>query len=401
MKKILLMAMVFCMAAAVLGGCVYDFTPDSNELQGMAKPLVVIEGDIIVGGTTYVELKCTQPVLNGVGQEEINFAGSSVWVESGQGEIWQGSYDDYRYVVDTRDLPLDGEYRLCVSVPDRGEYRSAFKAVTVSPQIDSITYTMAEDRSNVQFEVSTHNDLKEKLYCRWSLTEDWESNAELNAELMATYSDGDVVVGELDEEQQMQMSRCYSHGVSKEIYIGSTEKLSQNVINKERLHVIYSTDRRLSSLYCLNVSQTAMDKEAYKYWEVTKSTISGTGGLFAPMPSEVRGNISSVTYPDEKVIGYVNVSTESSVRIFYYSFEFNMFKRSCTETVYPKEETDSEGNKDKIWLNLYLNGLRPIRYEYDDKGNPILNQAYWASEQCADCRVYSNSSRPDYWPEGR
>ena len=38
---------------------------------------------------------------------------------------------------------------------------------------------------------------------------------------------------------------------------------------------------------------------------------------------------------------------------------------------------------------------------YDEKGNPIKTQAYWTSEACTDCRVYSNSSRPDYWPEGR
>ena len=411
MKKIFLKAIVFCMAAAVLGSCVYDFTPDSSELQGVDKPLVVIEGDIIVGGTTYVELKCTQPVLNGVEQEEIRYMGSNVWVESELGEVWQGvpaigygtqgSYDENRYIVDTRNLPLDGKYRLCVSVPDRGEYRSAFKSVMISPQIDSITYTRADDRSSVQFEVSTHNDSKEKLYCRWSLIEDWESNAELNAEIRAVYFEGDVIVEEINEEEQLKISRCYSHGESKEIYIGSTEKLSQNVINKERLHIIYSTDRKLSTLYCLNVSQTAMDKEAYKYWEVTKASISGTGGLFAPMPSEVRGNIASVTYPEEKVIGYVNVSTESSVRVFYYSSEFNMYKRSCAETVYPKEETDSEGNKDKIWLSLYMKGMRPVRYEYDEKGNPIKTQAYWTSEACTDCRVYSNSSRPDYWPEGR
>ena len=401
MKKIFLKAIVFCMAAAVLGSCVYDFTPDSSELQGMEKPLVVIEGDIIVGGTTYVELKYTQPVLSGIEQEEIKYAGSSVWVESERGEVWYGYHDGSRYVVDTRDLPLDGKYRLCVTVPDRGEYRSAFKSVMVSPQIDSITYTRADDRSSVQFEVSTHNDSKEKLYCRWSFTEDWESNSELNASIKALYREGDIVMEDMDEEEMMQMSRCYSHGTSKEIYIGSTEKLSQNVINKERLHTIYSTDRKLYTLYCLNVSQTAMDKEAYKYWEVTKATVSGTGGLFAPMPSEVRGNITSATYPDEKVLGYVNVSTESFVRVFYYSSELNMYKRSCTDAVYPKEETDSEGNKVKVWLGLYLSGLRPVRYEYKENGDPIKNQAYWTSESCIDCRVYSNSSRPDYWPEGR
>jgi hypothetical protein len=406
MSKMFYRVMIFCLAAVLLGSCVYDFTPSGNELPGMDKPLVVIEGDIIVGGITNVELKSTRPVLNGVEQEEISFQGTSVWVESENGGVWQGAPaadEGYgsKFVVDTRNLPLDGKYRLCVSVPDRGEYVSEFKRVMVSPQIDSVTYTRAEDRSSLQFEVSTHNDSKEKLYCRWSFTEDWESNSELNADIRAVYVEGDIVMEEMDDAQKKVMSKCYSHATSKEIYIGSTEKLSQNVINKERLHVIYNTDRRISSLYSINISQTAMDKDAYKYWETTKASVSGTGGLFAPMPSEIRGNISSVTYPQEKVLGYVNVSTETSVRLFYYSSEFNMYKRNCADAVYPKTEKDLEGNEVKVWLQLYLSGMKPVRYEYKENGDPIKTQAYWTSEPCVDCRVFSNSSRPDFWPKGR
>lgn len=410
MSKIFYRAMIFCLAAVVLGSCVYDFTPSADDLPGMDKPLVVIEGDIIVGGITNVELKSTVPVLNGIVQEEISYSGSSVWVENQQGEVWQGSpaieygiqggsYGN-RFVVDTRDLPLDGMYRLCVSIPDRGEYVSEFKSVMISPKIDTITFTRAEDWSSVQFEVSTHNDSREKLYCKWSFTEDWESNSELNADLKAVNVDGDIIMEELDDAEKEKMSRCFSRGESKEIYIGSTEKLSQNVISKERLHVIYSTDRRLSSLYCLNVSQTAMDKDAYKYWETTKASVSGTGGLFAPMPSEIRGNISSVTYPQEKVLGYISVTTETVKKRYYYASEFNMYKRNCFDEVYPKTEKDAEGNEVKVWLQLYLSGRKPVRYEYKENGDPIKTQVYWTSEPCVDCRVYSNSSRPSGWPDG-
>jgi hypothetical protein len=119
------------------------------------------------------------------------------------------------------------------------------------------------------------------------------------------------------------------------------------------------------------------------------------------MPSEIRGNISSVTYPQEKVLGYVNVSTETSVRLFYYSSEFNMYKRNCADAVYPKTEKDLEGNEVKVWLQLYLSGMKPVRYEYKENGDPIKTQAYWTSEPCVDCRVFSNSSRPDFWPKGR
>ena len=398
MKRIFLKIAVYCLSAVVMGSCVYDFVPDSSDLQGIEKPLVVIEGDIIVGGMTSVALKSTSPVLGGIEQDGISYAGASVWVENEEGAIWQGepSQESGVHVVDTRGLSQEGRYRLCVSVPDRGEYRSAFKQVMVSPPIDNVSYEKADDNSCVQFEVSTHNSASSPLYCRWTFTEDWESNSELTAEIRAKYKEGKVYMEDIPEEEREEASRCYSHGNSTGIYIGSTEKLSQNVIDRERLHTINATDKRISSLYCMNISQTAMDKEAYKYWEVTKSSISGTGGLFAPMPSEIRGNITSVTFPDEKVIGYVNVSTESVKRVFVYAHELNMFKRNCNGVLYPEEE---EG--DNVWFSLYFSGLVPIRYELKENGDPDKSQAYWTSPDCVDCRIFSNSSRPAYWPEGR
>ena len=37
-------------------GCVYDFMPEGEDIQGLDESLLVIEGDIIVGGTTSVQL---------------------------------------------------------------------------------------------------------------------------------------------------------------------------------------------------------------------------------------------------------------------------------------------------------------------------------------------------------
>jgi hypothetical protein len=78
-----------------------------------------------------------------------------------------------------------------------------------------------------------------------------------------------------------------------------------------------------------------------------------------------------------------------------------MYKRNCADAVYPKTEKDLEGNEVKVWLQLYLSGMKPVRYEYKENGDPIKTQAYWTSEPCVDCRVFSNSSRPDFWPKGR
>lgn len=398
-KRYLKIAVCFFIVLA-MGSCVYDFTPDSSELEGLDKPLVVIEGDIIAGGTTTVKLGYSKSVLkvedeNG-NNDEVDFSGAVVWVESQTGEIWNGrhvSWDISKYEINTQSLPLDGQYRLCVSIPQRGEYRSAFKIVAVAPQIDSISYSIADGKTGIQFEVSTHGDSQEPLYCRWFYEEDWESNASITPRLGAQwiYGEENISFVELSEKEIERRIWCYSSGSSKDIYIGSTEKLSQNIINRARLNTVGASDRRISSLYAITVTQTAMDREAYKYWEGIKASISGTGGLFAPMPNEVRGNIVNETVPQETVLGYINVSTASVKRRLVYARDLLMYAKTCEEVMYA----------DSLWMELYFAGQVPIRYEVDDKGKIIKNQVYWSSPDCADCRTFSNSTRPDWWPEGR
>lgn len=384
---------VAVLVACAMCGCVYDFMPEGEDIQGLNEPLLVIEGDIIVGGITKVQLGYSRE-LEEDGQNEPDTWDTDVWVESENGGIWNGTPTLLKageFTVDTEELPLDGRYRLCVSIRNKGEYHSPFKSVAIAPQIDSITYYVAEDRSALQLEVTTHDDEKEPLYCRWTYTEDWESNAEFSPELGMVKANNNVDLYELTEEEQQERTKCYSRGDSKGIFIAGTEKLSKNVISKQRLNVIPRQDKRLSSLYSITVQQTAMDKEAYQYWNALKATVSGTGGLFAPMPNELRGNIVSATFPDEVVLGYINVSTATYSRKFIYGVEVMMYSTTCQETDYPRAE----------WKNMQYMPMLPVRYKENKDGDLNKNVAYWTSSKCADCRLTSNSTRPDFWPYGR
>lgn len=372
-------------------GCVYDFMPEGEDIQGLDESLLVIEGDIIVGGTTSVQLKTTRPLDSGAAEEGELYPGASVWVEGADGQVWNGepvqdAFD--RFLVDTRDLETSGQYRLCVSIPGRGEYHSSFKGVSISPQIDSVSYVLNDTKDVLQVQVSTHNSSSEPLYCKWSFTEDWESNAEFMPYLGLIRHSDRVELYDLTEEDQLVMTKCFSKGESKDIYIADTEKLSQNVINNARLNAISKPSSKLASLYAITVQQTALDKEAYQYWTSLKASINGTGGLFAPMPNEVRGNIVSVTRPDEVVLGYINASTATTATKFIYGWQVSFFSITCQETEYPKEQ----------WKDVASALLRPVRYKETAEGDLNTNIAFWTSARCVDCRVYSNSTRPDFWP---
>lgn len=375
--------------------CVYDYEPEDDYIQGLYKPLVVIDGDIIVGGVTHVKVGFTQPLIANVDSVVTVPLGASVWVESEAGEVLSGiELEENEFVIDTEDLSLQGSYRLGVSIPGRGEYRSAFKPVLVAPAIDSITWSVARDRSYAMIEVTTHNrEEGGKLYCKWSYSENWESIAVYPSQLEYDVRSGRMK--KLEDTETVERQFCFSEAKSAGTYIANTEKLSENVIYKSVVKEIANTDSRLMRLYSINVSQKALDKEAYIYWDNVRHNTSGTGGLFSPQPSEVRGNIGSVTTEGEVVIGYVSVTTISQKRAFVDWTSEKLYYTECKEELVPKllpsDKPDAEPKP--LWPGYYTQGYRPVRYAAGS-----TEEAYWAMEKCTDCRVYSNSTRPDFWP---
>ena len=395
MKKIL-KYMIAVLLAVAAGGCVYDYVPEDSEIQGLDRPLVVIDGDIIIGGITNVAVSLTTPLLDTC---EVEPLGGTVWVESQTGEIFYGTEVDpvsNRFEINTTDLDISGKYRLVVSLPDRGEYTSAFKSVLVSPPVDKITYSIPADRSYARIEVTTHSDNNGgKLYCKWKYSENWESNALFPPEL-----DYDVkfeTMYELPKDEIQARSICFSEAESFGTYIGNTEKLSQNLIDKFVINDIANTDTRLTGLYSIDVKQTALDKEAYIYWENVRKNSSETGGLFGPQPSEVKGNIDCTTFPEETVIGYVNVTTQTTLRTFIDWSSVGIFHNGYERELVQNKPAMDEGKEDPgnvYWNAYYSKGYRPVMYP-DEK---TTDKAYWALQKCTDCRVYSNSTRPDFWP---
>ena len=122
-----------------------------------------------------------------------------------------------------------------------------------------------------------------------------------------------------------------------------------------------------------------------------KKNTSGTGGLFAPQPSEVRGNMTSLLNPDENVIGYVNVVTKTSKRLFIPEMELGIYDRmSCiNEMTYFNSIS---------WPNAYSKyGMRPVSYLKNEAGGDIMDQSHWAPK--AYVEALNCTAKPDYWPE--
>ena len=373
-------ALLFCaLAICAFSQCIYDYTPQDASLQGLDEPLLVVDGDILVGDFTKVKLSYTESILEDV--EEMPL-GCTVMVEAESGEtVGAFAVEDEPgvYLADTRELDLDGKYRLCISVPERGEYVSEFKPVMVSPQIDDITWSISRDGTYANIEVTTHNTEMEKLYCKWSYVENWESPAVIEPSAEYIPYRGNNGLRYLTPDEILERSQCWSEAISTDVCIANTEKLSENLISESVIRRITNTDTRAIALYAITVTQKALDQEAYRYWDVLKRNTGSVGGIFSEQPTELKGNIVSATNPKEVVVGYISVTTITQMRKFIDWDLLDFYKPGCRSVQF-------EG----MWNEKYQEGYRVYAI---DEGVP-----WWSYHRCVDCRVYSNSTKPDFWP---
>ncbi|MBQ2912372.1 MAG: DUF4249 domain-containing protein [Bacteroidales bacterium] len=383
MKKV---CFLICLAA-IICSCIYDYEPKDAKLQGLSTPLVVIDGDIIVGGITNVKVSFTQSITEDIENEVPT--GTAVWVEDEDGTIYTGKLAEGTpgtFEVDTQNLLTDKKYRLAVSIPGRGECVSEYGEVMISPPIDEITWSFVPDSSYANVEVTTHNSQEKKLYCKWNYAENWESDAVHIPYL--DFNPNTSILRDLTPDETAERAYCFSEAVSTDICIASTEKLAENIISKSVIRRIANTDMRARGLYAITVSQKALDKEAFLYWETLNKNIGSTGGIFSAQPSEHRGNITSLTSPEEVVIGYISVSTQTQMRAFIDWKTMKFFKAECVFHILKESSEDFY----KDLKNYFHNGYRPVFRQKE------LGELYLSALKCTDCRSYSNSTRPDFWP---
>src|SRR5690606_11887431 len=141
---------------------------------------------------------------------------------------------------------------------------------------------------------------------------------------------------------------------SANILIASSAKLQSDRIAEAPLLQIPTGSEKLGWRYSILVRQYALDKNAYEFYDLMKKNTESIGTIFDPQPSEIRGNFTCITNPEEPVIGHVTASTVTEKRIFINSTEVSdwVFVENC-----PVQEVTTDS------VVYYLVGGGYILYE--------------------------------------
>ena len=369
---------------SLLVTCITPFSPEGLEESGGT---LVIEGDIILNGYTKVyvsesrDLDSSDPIKYHLNAE--------VSVLSDRGDEYRGSlvlesHLPPHYIIDTRDLPFDRNYFLRVVLVNglrfESDYLSPESAHT--PEIDAIDFVVNDRKTSVDFTVTTYGNQNTSRYYRWSFVEDWE----ITSVYLPTHYFDPTIGRILQYFTDPLLYYCWRQAISSPVIVAKTDHLENNSVIRQRVHTIYAWDDRISFLYSMELQQMSISKEAYTYWESMRKNTDELGGIFAPQPSEVYGNIHLVhsdNQPDIKVLGYISVGTVTSKRIFVNGGEIGIYQQmsGCD----PLDTGDTP-----------MTNTQKYRAGYRYTGDDIDEE--WALLRCVDCTTRGTKNRPSFWP---
>jgi Domain of unknown function (DUF4249) len=344
---------------------------------------LVVEGYITGNGPTQFTLSRTIPLPGDSIPPPENDA--QVQVEGNDNSVYPlPAQGNGVYSVDTLPLSPAAQYRLRISTANGENYLSDFTPFKTTPGIDSINWIKGADGVNIY--VNTHDPNNATRYYQWQYEETWEyHSAEPSVGLYLPNTNPVSVIFRPDSNQ---IYSCWRGDISTRLLLGSSVKLSQDVIYEQLLSNIPPAAQQLSVLYSILVRQYALTEDGYNFLTLMQKNTESLGSIFDVQPSQLVGNIHCLSNPNEPVIGYISAGTVRQQRIFISNEQVFYWAYSyfC-----PQKDT--------------LVGLGPGAYEKFfgemQEVPTVLEQGGWYGNivTCVDCRAMGGTTtQPSFWP---
>lgn len=373
--------------------CTKPYTP--TKITGALNYLVV-EGVINTGSndSTLIKLSRTVPLSSGAGTTpELN---ATITIQSDNNlsynlhEVGNGLY-----MSDNLNLDNTHKYRLNINTSDSKDYVSDYIAPVVTPPIDSVGFTIKGN--GLQIYVNTHDAKNSTHYYRWDYTETWEFHSEYFSYYISNGID-DMVPRTASQD----IYQCWANSISNDIVLGSSAKLTSDVIYQNPIIFIESTSEKIETRYSILLKQYALNSEGYDYFEQLRQNTEELGGIFDPQPSQLTGNVHCTTDANIPAIGYVTAGTIQQKRVFIDNSQLP----NTWETTYPYEcEQDTalyfnpltKENDVLRYLVPSTSALLATQAWYGKPAGPVPVGYLYSDPACVDCSVRGTLIKPGFW----
>lgn len=287
------------------------------------------------------------------------------------------------------------DYRLVVSTSDGRSYSSdtAQSEISNSDTIDSLYALRTTDKSGtdgVEVYIDNANSNTNARFYRYEYEETYKFVAPfwVSNDLVETPEGSSrlELIPKIREEQT-----CYRSEKLNTILLGSTNAFQENRLTRFPILFIENGSYSLRYRYSVLVRQFIISQAAYTFYETLRD-FSGNESIFSEnQPGFFAGNIISETDRNEKVVGFFDVSSVSSKRIYFNHKEifpelpFPVFQANCTPEA-PR-------------FDVLIDQIRSGNVKYvsgSDEGDGPYNVV---PDLCGDCTVLGSNEVPDFWEE--
>lgn len=292
------------------------------------------------------------------------------------------------YGLDTLPLKPAVKYRLRVHTVGNKDYLSDFVPYKITPAIDSVNWI--QDNNGVDIYVNTHDASNNTRYYQWEYEETWHYTSAKFSSLVFTKTKP-WVVGRKTEDQIFD---CYRDVISTAFLLGTSTKLSEDIIYRQPLTHIQRDAQQLALKYSMLVKQYALSEDAYNYLSMMAKNTQSLGSIFDAQPSYLKGNIHNTSDAKEQVIGFVTAGSSVQTRLWIDRAQLPLgwgysFACQLKDSVIPLDSSS-------IWQAFQYEVYIPIEYHYNFG---MLDGYSSNGSYCIDCRTQGGTTqRPSFWP---
>ena len=369
-------------------GCVEPFTPlTSNYLD-----LLVVEAFITDQPSSHlIKLSRSFPINSG---KNISEPGASVMLSSSNGQLHV--FDESEpglYIAGSGFIPKVGEtYMLSVVTRDGASFTSKPVVMKETPPINDIFYERKSRPSEekdleegYQIYVNSKSNFDEKIYMKYEWEETWEFATPFESFLDYNFETNTAFL------RDENISVCWQNDESFAIIVATNAGSISESTDGQPIRFVSFRKPAMRIKYSILVKQFALNEESFRFWENLKVSNESTGSLYDTQPFQVRSNIENDLDKNTPVLGYFDMATESSKRIFITKDDLP--PEISIPTYYPQ----CLSGADTIVSARDAPDFLRQGYLIETTIPPPLGGFTIVVQRCIDCRVRGSNKKPEFW----
>ena len=390
---------IFIFFCFILNSCIEEFVPET----------ITFENLLVVEATITDELKFHEIKLS----RTFPFEGQSTSESLADVNIIDDTQNIYsfnetepgKYISSIMfNIEQNKTYTLHITTKDNKSFTSSsVKLPSNTAQITDVSYikiTNPNGEEGIDIVVDSFDPTGNSKYYRYEFEETYKITAPL-------WSPRDAIVlsnrppFRVGTQPRIKEERvCYNTVKNSSILQTETNILTEDRITQFPLKFIAKESPILRDRYSILVKQYVQSLEAHSYYE-TLNAFSNSENVFSEnQPGFLDGNILSDTNANDKVLGFFEVTSIKSQRI-YIKYE----------DLYPNEgrapyfiDCDivapllmiEDGSSSPLIRAIEANTLKFIDFNLEPteaRPGPFL----MTQRECGDCTVYGSNIKPDFW----